>query len=438
MLLVVKKKYPQRPLPNSEVPCIGTLRLHPALPPPTMQPLHNPLTIFGEPIIDANAVEQIRRCFSDPADRGALTADAHYGYGHPIGGVVAYRDKISLSGVGFDIACGNKACQTNIRAADIDREKVIDEVFRQIGFGVGRPNPRPLDHPVFDALSKADFRPQRNMMKLAMDQLGTVGSGNHFVDLFEDEDGWLWVGVHFGSRGFGHKTTTGFIALSKGKKFDEHVPEGGMDAPPILFDAGSALGQDYLAAMRLAGQYAYAGRDVVVGKVLEILGATAVFEVHNHHNFLWEEEHFGEKFYVVRKGATPAFPGQYGFVGATMADVSVIVRGVDSPLSREGLYSTVHGAGRVLSRRQAAGKKRWRNGRIEYLSKGLVDWPEWKKRLKNKGIALRGGGPDEAPECYKKLAEVLLYHEGTVEVLHRLRPIGVAMAAPDMFDPYKD
>ena len=396
------------------------------------------LTVFGAPIIDVNAIEQIKRCPASPDDRAALTADAHYGYGHPIGGVVAYRDKISLSGVGFDIACGNKAVQTNLKAADIDREKIMDEIFKQIGFGVGRPNPKPIDHPVFDHIAKAEFAPQKAMMRLAMDQLGTVGSGNHFVDLFEDEKGWLWIGVHFGSRGFGHKTTTGFIALSKGKSFTDHVPEGGMDAPPILFDADSELGRDYLAAMRLAGEYAYAGRDVVVEKVLEILGARAGFEVHNHHNFLWEEEHFGEKYYVVRKGATPAFPGQYGFIGANMADESVVIRGVDSPLSRDGLYSTVHGAGRVMSRNQAAGKKRWKNGKVQYLSKGLVDWTAWKKRMKNKSIALRGGGADEAPECYKKLQEVLGYHEGTIEVVHRLRPIGVAMAAPDLFDPYKD
>jgi tRNA-splicing ligase RtcB len=314
----------------------------------------------------------------------------------------------------------------------------MDAIFKQIGFGVGRPNPKPIDHPVFDAISKADFKPQRNLMGMAMPQLGTVGSGNHYVDLFEDEDGWLWIGVHFGSRGFGHKTTTGFIALSKGKAFTEHVPEGGMDAPPILFDAGSELGQDYLAAIRLAGDYAYAGRDVVVNKVLEILGAKSVFDVHNNHNFLWEETHFGEKFYVVRKGATPAFPGQYGFIGATMGDQSVIVRGVESPSSAQSLYSTVHGAGRVMSRTQAAGKKRWKNGKPEFVGKGLVDWKSVKKQIKKQGIVLRGAGPDEAPECYKKLDEVLAYHDGAIEVVHRLRPIGVAMAAADVYDPYKD
>lgn len=396
------------------------------------------LHIFGAPIIDEKAIDQIKRCASSPEDLATLTADAHYGYGHPIGGVVAYRDKISLSGVGFDIACGNKACQTNIKAADIDCDKVMDEVFKQIGFGVGRPNPKPIDHPVFDEISKAPFSPQRKLLPMAMSQLGTVGSGNHFVDLFEDEAGWLWIGVHFGSRGFGHKTTTGFIAMSKGKTFEDHVSEGSMDAPPILFDAASALGQDYLAAMRTAGEYAYAGRDVVVQKVLEILKGQSTFEVHNHHNFLWEEEHFGEHFYVVRKGATPAFPGQMGFIGANMADTSVIVRGVDSATSRQGLYSTVHGAGRVMSRTQAAGKKQWKKGKPMYASKGLVDWVKTKKAVKNAGIALRGGGADEAPECYKKLKQVLAFHEGTIEVCHQLRPIGVAMAAPDMFDPYKD
>ncbi len=396
------------------------------------------LKVFGEELIDKTAVEQIKRCLTGPEDLAVLTADAHVGYGHPIGGVVAYRDKISLSGVGFDIACGNKACQTNLRAADVDVEKVMDEIFRQIGFGVGRPNPKPVDHPVLERIARAPFKPQRALLSLAAEQLGTVGAGNHYIDLFEDEEGRLWVGVHFGSRGFGHKTTTGFIALSKGKRFDEHVPEGGMHAPPILFDAKSELGRDYLAAIQLAGEYAYAGRDLVVQKVLDILGARAVFEVHNHHNFLWQEEHFGQKYYVVRKGATPAFPGQYGFIGSNMADISVIIRGVDGPLSRNGLYSTVHGAGRLISRTQAAGRRRWKKGQVQYLSEGIVKWGNVKKLMKQRGIVLRGGAPDEAPECYKPLEEVLAEHAGTIEVVHRLRPIGVAMAPADVYDPYKD
>ncbi|QNF35450.1 RtcB family protein [Adhaeribacter swui] len=400
------------------------------------------LTIFGEEIIDENAIRQIKNCIS-PEDIGVLTADAHYGYGHPIGGAVAYKDKISLSGVGFDIACGNKAVRTNLRANQVPVARIMDEIVKNIGFGVGRPNPKPIQHPVFDRIAHAEFTPQRKLRKLAQEQLGTVGGGNHYIDLFSDEEGWLWVGVHFGSRGFGHKTATGFIALSQGLTFEDKAKEGPMDGPPILFDISSEIGQDYIAAMSLAGEYAYAGRDTVVNKVLEILGATVTFEVHNHHNFAWFEEHQGSKYWVVRKGCTPAFPGQLGFIGSNMSDISVIIEGVQNEKAQQGLYSTVHGAGRVLSRRQAAGKRRWVKGRDgrrfqESVSPGLVDFEKVQKNLKKQGVELRGGAADEAPEVYKKLEEVLSYHEGTIRILHRLKPLGVAMAGDSEFDPYKD
>lgn len=401
------------------------------------------LTIFGEEIIDKNSIDQIKNCIT-PEDIAVLTADAHYGYGHPIGGAVAYKNKISLSGVGFDIACGNKAVRTDIRAQDIDVPRIMDEIFRRISFGVGRPNNEPVDHEVLDKIRNANFKPQRKMLDLAASQLGTVGSGNHFIDLFEDEKGFLWIGVHFGSRGFGHKTATGFIAMSQGKTFTDHAKEGSMNAPPILFQIDTAIGEAYVEAMSLAGEYAYAGRDMVVNKVLEILGNPGVsFEVHNHHNFAWHEEHFGEQYYVVRKGCTPAFPGQKGFIGATMSDVSVIIEGVDSDLSRKGLYSTVHGAGRVMSRTQAAGKKKWIAGpdgkkRPTIVAKGKIDFDEVKAQMNAKNIELRGGGPDEAPACYKRLEDVLKYQGDTIRILHRLHPIGVAMAGSETYDPYKD
>jgi tRNA-splicing ligase RtcB (3'-phosphate/5'-hydroxy nucleic acid ligase) len=136
-----------------------------------------------------------------------------------------------------------------------------------------------------------------------------------------------------------------------------------MDSPPVLFEVGSELGDAYLGAIELAGEYAYAGRDTVVEKVLEILGAAAVHEVHNHHNFAWREEHFGRSYWVIRKGCTPARPGQEGFVGGSMGDESVILEGVESGENEQALFSTVHGAGRVMSRSQAVGRirrrKRW-------------------------------------------------------------------------------
>ncbi|MDY0084131.1 MAG: RtcB family protein [Ignavibacteriaceae bacterium] len=401
------------------------------------------IKIFGREIIDEKSIAQIERCISED-DIGVLTADAHYGYGHPIGGAVAYKNRISLSGVGFDIACGNKAIRTDIKADEINISKIMDEIYSQISFGIGRKNKQPVDHEVIGKIADALFKPQRKLFNLAKEQLGTVGSGNHFVDLFEDDEGYLWIGVHFGSRGFGHRTTMGFIALSKGYSFEDKVREGPMDSPPILFDIKSEIGESYIEAIRLAGEYAYAGRDIVVDQVLKILdNPSKTFEVHNHHNFAWKEEHFGKKYWVVRKGCTPAFPKQLGFIGANMMDDSVIVEGVDSELSKEALYSTVHGAGRTMSRNEAAGKKKWKRDRDGVtrpvtVGRGKVNFEKVKSEMIQKGIELRGSGADEAPECYKNLDDVISYMGNTIKVIFRLHPIGVAMAGSDVYDPYKD
>jgi tRNA-splicing ligase RtcB len=339
------------------------------------------------------------------------------------------------AGVGYDIACGNCAVRTNLQASDLDVRGVMDEIWSTISFGVGRKNDEPIrDAQVFDSIAHSPVGEQRSLLSLAKSQLGTVGSGNHYVDLLEDRaDGRLWVGVHFGSRGFGHKTASGFLALASGKKWGERVNDS-MDAPPATIQLGTPLADDYLAAMNIAGEYAYAGRDWVVNRVLRILGARDEMRVHNHHNFAWWEEHDGQKWLVVRKGATPAFPGQFGFVGGSMGDDAVIIRGKDSAASRHALYSTVHGAGRVMGRMEAKGK--WKGGRC--IKPGRVNWREWQDTLKTQGVELRGGGADEAPECYKRLSEVLEYHGDTIDILHTLKPIGVAMAGRDTFDPYKD
>jgi tRNA-splicing ligase RtcB (3'-phosphate/5'-hydroxy nucleic acid ligase) len=426
---------------------------------------------FGE--VDARSLEQLERCMAaGDADFGVLCADHHPGYSQPIGGGIAYEGYVSPSGVGYDIGCGNKAARTNLTRADLDTlggvEAVMREITRRISFGMGVPATERTDHPVLDRIRNADFAPQRKLSGLAESQLGTVGSGNHYVNVMEDEEGRIWVGVHFGSRGFGHRTASGFLALAQGLAFDARSVEGEMDSPPVLFDAGSELGESYVAAMTLAGEYAYAGRDVVVAKVLEILGADAVHEVHNHHNFAWREEHFGRTYWIVRKGCTPARPGQEGFVGGSMGDASVILEGVESADAEASLYSTVHGAGRVMSRTKAAGRvrrrKRWActhrdcdrvsdvegfcpdhpTSRLrkvwveEQVSRGVVDWPAVQLGLRGQGIVLVGGGADEAPEVYKRLPEVLAAHGDSIRVKHTLRPLGVAMAGRDVVDPYKD
>jgi len=386
--------------------------------------------IFGQH--DAATVEQLHRCAAAEADAPAvLCADGHLGYSMPIGGVVGYRAHVSPSGVGYDIACGNLAVRTPLRAVDVevaDYERVADEIKRRVSFGMGRANRTPIrDHDVFDDIARSPVVDMRKLLPLAREQLGTVGGGNHYVDVLEDEEGLLWVGVHFGSRGFGHKTATGFLNIAAGRPFDSRSrrgsPMGEMNAPPALLPLDAPSGQHYIAAMTVAGRFAYAGREAVVATVLDILGTHATDRVHNHHNFAWQERHGGESYWVVRKGATPAFPGQRGFIGGSMDDVAVIVHGIDSPASAGALYSTVHGAGRVMSRRQA---------------KKSVNFRSVQDRVRTRGIVLRGAGADEAPEVYRKLDDVLAPHRGTIEIEHTLRPRIVVMAGADEFDPYKD
>jgi len=385
--------------------------------------------IFGEH--DEATIKQIERCVAAGGERGVLCADGHRGYAQPIGGVVAYKNKISLSGVGFDIACGNLAVLTDAKREQIapQLETIMDDVVHEISFGIGRKSKTRVEHELFDDPAW-EMKPMGGLKSMAEDQLGTVGGGNHYVDLFADEQDRIWVGVHFGSRGLGHKTATHFLKLAGGRE--------GMDVPPTVLDDDSEIGHDYLAGMHLAGRYAYAGREAVARHVAgAILGARILEEVHNHHNFAWREKHDGEEYWVVRKGATPAFPGQRGFVGGSMGDEAVIIEGVDSPTSREALFSTIHGAGRIMSRTAAKGRFE-KVGKKRIRREGLVRHDEMMKWIVDKGVVLRGGDLDEAPQAYRRLPDVLAAHTGTIRVLHTLRPLGVAMAGRDIVDPYKD
>ncbi len=429
------------------------------------------LRIYGRH--DAGVIAQLRRCVEqEDGARGVLCADGHLGYSAPIGGVVAYREHVSPAAVGYDIGCGNLAVRTDLSADGDFRASLpglMDRIFAEVSFGVGRRDGRAADHPVIDDIRRARFKPQRKLARLAAEQLGTVGAGNHYVDLFGDERGDVWIGVHFGSRGFGHRTASGFLAMAKGQDFEDRVVEGEMESAPDVLPVGTELGSAYLSAMELAGDYARAGREVVVAQVLDILGARQFETVHNHHNYAWRERHAGEDYFVVRKGATPAFPGQRGFVGATMGEPAVILEGTTA--GEDALFSTVHGAGRAMSRTQAAGRsrRRWACGnpgcgwvqgpgtakprrscpncgspvsgfrrRWVRETRGAIDWAATVAELAGKGIELRGANAEEAPGAYKRLDEVLAHHGDTVRVVHRLTPLGVAMESGDTADPYKD
>lgn len=391
--------------------------------------LYGDVPVWGD-VSDTHALDQMMLCRAT-ADGGAMMADHHLGYSVPIGGVVVYRDRISPSGVGYDIGCGNKAVRLDVDATEVRRNigMLMDDIASNLSFGMGRKNPTPVEHPMFEPdrpeWAHAAVAPLRSM---AAKQLGTIGGGNHYVDLFVDEQERVWVGVHFGSRGLGHKTATWF--------FEQNGAVDAMHAPPLVLDLATEMGQAYVACMRLAGEYAYAGRDWVCAQVARMIGAEIVEEVHNHHNFAWQEEHGGEQVWVVRKGATPAWPGQRGFVGASMGENAVILEGVDSLEARLAFRSTVHGAGRAMSRTAARGRIHRRTG--EVLSPGLISPEAMQVWMTRAGVELRGGDLDEAPQAYKRLDEVLAYHQDSVRVIHTLKPIGVAMAGRDVFDPFKD
>lgn len=361
----------------------------------------------------------------------ALMADHHIGYSVPVGGVVAYEKSICVNGVGFDIACGNKAvlldCDAQVVKDNIYR--TMNEVKKHISFGVGRKNNEKVDHPLFDDDIWNELPLLRNLKDKAREQLGTVGSGNHYVDIFTDDLDRIWVGVHFGSRGLGHSICTHFIKAAGGKD--------GVHADPVILDEDSDLGQQYLKCMELAGKYAYAGRDWVCERVAKILRGNILESIHNHHNFSWKERHFDKDLWVIRKGATPAFPGQKGFVGGSMGDVSVILEGIESETSALSLYSTIHGAGRAMGRTEAKGKTCRKTGK--QLTEGKVKKETHDQWMSNARVELRGGGLDESPYAYKRIEDVLAAHEGTIKILHTLTPIGVAMADErDGYDPYKD
>src|SRR5712671_874150 len=387
-----------------------------ALPPQAPRFQNSPLKVFGDH--DEGTLAQMRNCMGvGNVVAGVICADGHLGYAQPVGGVIAYEGQISISGVGFDIGCGNMAVRLDTPFAAIkDRVgAIIKDVSSVISFGVGRTNEERVEHALFDDAEAWKASDMEAYRQKAAAQLGTVGSGNHYVDLMRDESGFVWIGVHFGSRGLGHTSATRYLKAAGGKD--------GMNVPPAVIDEDSEIGRRYIAAMEIAGRYAYAGREWVIERVRKIIGGAVTEMVHNHHNYAWRETHGGKDLWVVRKGATPAFPGQRGFVGGSMGDDAVIVEGVESAEAKASLYSTIHGAGRLFGRKEA--KRR-------FTRTGMDAW------LQSRGVTLVGADLDESPMAYRRLPEVLAHHAGSIRVLQTLRPFAVAMAGEGEFDPFKD
>ena len=402
---------------------------------------------------DEKTIDQLERVAED-ATKVALMADGHLGYNMPIGGVAAYEDKIPVWGVGYDIACGNCAVMLDLKYEDAIapyRNDFADEMFNALTFGLGKKNQHPdapREHEIFEygawnlipetIDSSIPFKHEgmrekmtRNGMKaMARDQLGTIGAGNHYVDVFADHEDNVWIGAHFGSRGLGHTIASNFISIANGGRWGERSYSGEY----TYLENGTVSFADYLDLMWLAGEYAHVGREWVVTMVAEMLGGKIRDKVHNHHNYAWREPVVvdeGELMcWVVRKGATPAGPGERGFVGGSMGDISVILRGSEkgrTELQQEIMFSTVHGAGRVMSRSMAKGKTK-KDGTV--VREPMVDRQKASEIIKSLDVVVRGGGLDEAPQAYRNLDLVLDSQGETIEVETELYPKIVCMA-PD-------
>ena len=376
-----------------------------------------PYKIWGENL-EEGALEQMRQAARLPvATSGALMPDAHVGYGLPIGGVLATENAVIPYAVGVDIACRMRLSVFDIPASDLKRlgQQLVRALQRETKFGTGVEFKKPLEHDVLDEdWSVTDVT--KRVFDKARGQLGTSGSGNHFVefgiltldraDLGLQPGEYLALLSHSGSRGAGATVADFYSRLAR----DLH-PE----LPPELsrlswLSLDKAEGQEYWAAMNLMGKYAAANHAMIHKNVSRAIGAEAIAGVENHHNFAWKEQHGGKELIVHRKGATPAGRGVLGVIPGSMATPGFVVRGKGDAQSLE---SASHGAGRVMSRTAARQKFRWSH---------------FKEMLERAGVQLLSAGIDEAPGVYKDIYSVMAAQSDLVDVVARFDPKIVKMA----------
>ena len=368
--------------------------------------------------IDAASVEQMRNACELPiAVRGALMPDAHLGYGLPIGGVLATSGAVIPYAVGVDIACRMKLSVWDLppETLESDHDRLARAIESETRFGLGASFTKRRRHRVMDEDWDFTVVTKRSKDK-AWSQLGTSGSGNHFVEigtlsLAEPELGldpgrYLALLSHSGSRGVGNMVARHFSELAH----QLHPELSRRQRHLAWLDLDSEAGDDYWRAMELMGRYAAANHDLIHRHLAAHLGAETIADIENHHNFAWIEEHDGEQLVVHRKGATPAGEGILGIIPGSMATPAFIVRGTGNESS---LRSAAHGAGRRMSRKQA--KKRYR-------------WADVRGLLSEQRVRLLSAGLDEVPMAYKDIHEVMAAQEDLVHPVARFQPRLVKMA----------
>lgn len=371
---------------------------------------------------DPASIDQMRTACQLPvAVKGALMPDNHLGYGLPIGGVLGTYNSVIPYAVGVDIACRMMCTITDLPATILDDpfSQAVDPLIRAIiegtVFGVGGRQRVKADHPVMDQDWNCT-RVTRDNKDKAWSQLGTSGSGNHFVEFgvltLEQPDLGLQPGryiallSHSGSRGPGAAVckTYNDIAMNKLPRAYERFKH------LAWLTLDSEAGQEYWQAMSLMGEYASANHHTIHRRVLELAGARSIVAIENHHNFAWKEQHAGQDLIVHRKGATPAGAGVLGVIPGSMADPAFIVRGKGRP---ESLRSASHGAGRKMSRTQAI---------------NTLDWAQWQSIIRQRGVRLLSAGLDEVPGVYKDIRTVMAQQTDLVDIVARFQPVLVKMS----------
>jgi tRNA-splicing ligase RtcB len=368
--------------------------------------------------LEPSAVRQMENACALPVSvRGALMPDAHQGYGLPIGGVIAVKNAVIPYAVGMDIGCRMRmsVLDWNVSALTKRRVELIKALETETLFGVGAKFKNKKQHAVMD-LDWSVSPVTERLKDHAWGQLGTSGSGNHFVEfgtltLDRDEMGlekgvYLALLSHSGARGAGAEVAKHYSRLAQ-----ERHPELPKELKQLSwFSLDSSEGREYWAAMELMGLYSAANHELIHHHVIRHLDAECIAGVENHHNFAWKERHFEEDVIVHRKGATPATKGTLGVIPGSMATPGYVVRGKGNESS---LFSASHGAGRKMSRKAA--KERY-------------TWTDAERFLKERGVKVLSAGVDEVPMAYKDIDEVMAAQADLVESIAKFEPKIVKMA----------
>lgn len=373
--------------------------------------------------VDAQSVEQLLNVASLPFifHHVAAMPDVHYGLGATIGSVIATHRAIIPAAVGVDIGCGMVACRLSLTADDLSEKslkKIFDQISRDVPVGRGQHADErvlvDMVKPFEPGLSRLtgkhpDLLKSFGKFSKWQNQMGTLGGGNHFIEVCLDEDDQVWVMLHSGSRGIGNALADYFIQLAKRDMEQQitHLPDHNL----AYLSEGTQYFADYVEAVSWAQDYAMHNRQAMMTLVLAALrrhlpGFSVTSEVVNcHHNYVARELHFGETVWVTRKGAIRAGDGDLGIIPGSMGARSYIVRGKGHP---ESFHSSAHGAGRRMSR--TAALKRFTPQDLQRETAGVIC-------RKDKGVL------DEIPAAYKDIDQVMLQQRDLTEVIHTLKQV---------------